>query len=556
MTLKPYEETYISSIANSIRDKNTLPDEKAIIFTGATALTVSAAYNQTETGSFTLVSMTESIPRTLPAGVYNFSRDLTVQLANRSVSVTINNTTAVDGNTINTGTGTSSCTFTLTSTSSVIFNLKVTGTNRLGGSASASGGILISSTPLTFTVEEMAPAVRQALNYYLIDMFEGNIISIDNSTLSIFNNTDPTKGQTMLKTVNLPAISTIAALAFNSCSNLTTISAPSVATIYSSAFSNCINLRNVYLPKCSKIYDYAFYNCRGLESANFSNIIFVGSSAFISCDISQITFDALYSSISIYNYAFSNCQNLKSLVINTYSSNIPNYFCNNCITLSYVSIPNCTGISNSAFGNCQALKSISFPNVLSIAAQRFISNYNLSKIYLPSATSIGPSAFRYCSNLSSADLPLVNYIGNSAFRNCSNLSYFSAPLCSTMSSWVFYNTNLSSIILPQCTSLSIYTFASCYYLSMVSLPKITTLSTGIFSSCFRLLDLYLGDNSSTSICTIRTGAYATFASTPIAGYTTATEGVYGKIHVPASLLDTYKTATNWVTYSSRFVGDL
>ena len=106
MTLKPYEETYISSIANSIRVKNTLPDEPTIIFTGATALTVSAAYNQTETGSFTLASITESIPRTLPAGVYNFSRDLTVQLANRNVSVTINNTTAVDGNTINTGTGT------------------------------------------------------------------------------------------------------------------------------------------------------------------------------------------------------------------------------------------------------------------------------------------------------------------------------------------------------------------------------------------------------------------------------------------------------------------
>ena len=31
-------------------------------------------------------------------------------------------------------------------------------------------------------------------------------------------------------------------------------------------------------------------------------------------------------------------------------------------------------------------------------------------------------------------------------------------------------------------------------------------------------------------------------------------GSYGSIYVPASLLATYKTATNWTTYSNRLVG--
>lgn len=35
---------------------------------------------------------------------------------------------------------------------------------------------------------------------------------------------------------------------------------------------------------------------------------------------------------------------------------------------------------------------------------------------------------------------------------------------------------------------------------------------------------------------------------------TSTGGIYGSIYVPASLLASYKTATNWITYSSRFVG--
>jgi len=45
-----------------------------------------------------------------------------------------------------------------------------------------------------------------------------------------------------------------------------------------------------------------------------------------------------------------------------------------------------------------------------------------------------------------------------------------------------------------------------------------------------------------------------FNSTPIAGYTTNTEGVYGSIYVPASLLSDYKAANNWSYFSSRFVG--
>ena len=43
-----------------------------------------------------------------------------------------------------------------------------------------------------------------------------------------------------------------------------------------------------------------------------------------------------------------------------------------------------------------------------------------------------------------------------------------------------------------------------------------------------------------------------FSSTPIGGYS-ASAGTYGSIYVPASLLTSYQTATNWAYFSSRFV---
>lgn len=57
---------------------------------------------------------------------------------------------------------------------------------------------------------------------------------------------------------------------------------------------------------------------------------------------------------------------------------------------------------------------------------------------------------------------------------------------------------------------------------------------------------------STSVVSL--GNINAFSSTPISGYTSSTGGVYGSIYVPASLLASYKAATNWVNYSDRIVG--
>ena len=70
----------------------------------------------------------------------------------------------------------------------------------------------------------------------------------------------------------------------------------------------------------------------------------------------------------------------------------------------------------------------------------------------------------------------------------------------------------------------------------------------IFSDCKQLKSLYLMGSVRCSI-TIS----SIFIGTPF-NVSSYLSGEYGSIYVPASLLNSYKTATNWSRYSSRFVG--
>ena len=73
------------------------------------------------------------------------------------------------------------------------------------------------------------------------------------------------------------------------------------------------------------------------------------------------------------------------------------------------------------------------------------------------------------------------------------------------------------------------------------------ISSYAFAYCYNLLSVYLLGSSIPLITS------TTFSSTPIAGYTTSTDGVYGSIYVPASLYNDYISATNWSVYSARIV---
>lgn len=220
-----------------------------------------------------------------------------------------------------------------------------------------------------------------------------------------------------------------------------------------------------------------------------------------------------------------------------------------CHNLTSVNFPNCTTIGSNAFNNCDTLTTISFPKCTAINSRAFYSCYSLQIANFPSCVTISNYAFQYCSELTTASFPTCMLINGYAFANCTKLTTISFPNCTTINNYAFaYCTKLTIVNFPTCRIIDGYAFYCCSSLTTASFPKCRTIGSRVFSQCAQLISLYLLGSSVADL------SYSnTFSSTPIAGYTTSTDGVLGSIFVPSSLYSSYISATNWVFYSDRFV---
>ena len=173
----------------------------------------------------------------------------------------------------------------------------------------------------------------------------------------------------------------------------------------------------------------------------------------------------------------------------------------------------------------------------------------LSTVNIPACTEVGTYAFYNCTSLTSVSLPACTKANNNAFANCTSLANLNLPACSSFGTYVLSNCkNLEMVNLPELSYIGAYAFSDCNKLETLNLPKGNNIGGGAFSKCFNLKEMYL---TSTAICRLQNSN--AFTSTPIGGYSTSA-GTYGSIYVPASMIDTYKTSTNWTYFSSRFVG--
>ena len=173
-----------------------------------------------------------------------------------------------------------------------------------------------------------------------------------------------------------------------------------------------------------------------------------------------------------------------------------------------------------------------------VASSLFLSNSVLQTINLPNCKYVGESAFWRCSLLSQISLPVCEYIRMSAFDGCSSLSQVNLPVCSYISYNAFYSCrNLAQVSLPRCEYIETTAFNRCTLLTQVILPVCSHLGERVFydinHSSFSLTLGYSG------ICTLEGKLVY--------------DGIISNlsIFVPASLVDTYKSATNWSKYSSR-----
>ena len=129
-------------------------------------------------------------------------------------------------------------------------------------------------------------------------------------------------------------------------------------------------------------------------------------------------------------------------------------------------------------------------------------------------------------------------IGDYAFQNCSNLTSVSFPVATSIGKYAFRGTSLTEVSFPNATSISSSAFNGCSKLTSVSFPNATSIGSGAFYTCSNLTTIYVGTNTST-VCTLsNTDAFDNCPNLT-------------NIYVPASLVDSYKSATNWSNYASK-----
>ena len=289
-----------------------------------------------------------------------------------------------------------------------------------------------------------------------------------------------------------------------------------------SIYNNYTTTSLKWLPNNINLYDCNFYNCSYIYQGLFS-----GNS-------------------TITKVRFPKC----SLVL---SSTF-----NNCSQLSQVFFDNCETIGYNAFANCSKLESVSFPNVTTISTNAFYNCSMLSQLIVPECKKIESTAvhgtiinqFTYglSSDYYSATGVWVNeYITNglASITNqiASTLEKVDLPSCTTLSTRAFANcTHLSDIQIPVCQTIGNQAFSGCIGLSSITLPMVSTIAQSAFQNTSNLTDIYLLSNSVVNLI-----------AEPSSTFYYSNSSYITTIHVPASLVSAYQSATNWALMSDKIV---
>ena len=126
-----------------------------------------------------------------------------------------------------------------------------------------------------------------------------------------------------------------------------------------------------------------------------------------------------------------------------------------------------------------------------------------------------------------------------AFYGCTVLKSVAFPSCEDVRNDAFYNcVALINVELPNVISIKDSAFRLCIVLSSIDLPLLTSIASNAFRDCRKLQSIIL---RSQTVCTLGGNAFLSTLIASGAGY----------IYVPADLVESYKTATNWVTYANQ-----
>ena len=223
------------------------------------------------------------------------------------------------------------------------------------------------------------------------------------------------------------------------------------------------------------------------------------------------------------NHVYQN--SVQKIEVGNGVTSIGTYAFYGCYSLASTTIPDgVTNIGIGAFYGCYSLASTTIPDgVTSIGEYAFHDCYSLASIAIPNGvTSIGNGAFSPCYSLASIAIPNgVTSIGNGAFSPCYSLTSITIP--------------------NSVTSIGSSMFYNCYSLASIAIPNgVTSIESRAFNNCYGVA-FY---------------DFTAHTTVPTLANTNAFTGIPAdcQIRVPASLVDTWKAATNWSTYADHIVG--
>ena len=412
---------------------------------------------------------------------------------------------------------------------------------------------------------------------------------------------------TLLKNIDLSNCIEIGNSAFYNCTSLQTINLSNCINIGICAFQNCTSINNVI--GCNNITDIkrsGFYNLGNSENLlgkmSFPSLTILRETVFAYSNcITELEFSENLTAIESFGQ-FRNSPNLKKVTgltaLNTLGANmfwnctsleevelsenitvLPDSIFETCKSLKTLIFPNVTTLQNECFYNANIetlslpsltetpnnnaflgckIKHLSIPNVTNIVKEHFrdniietldvsslvsgprymfYGNTKLTEVSLPSMIMIPQDGFRNCTALTTVNITsTTTTIGQSAFNSCSSLKNIDISHVTNIKGWAFENnTALKSIDLSSCEELLEGAFKGCTGLNTdITIPStITSLSRQVFYNCQNIKSLYLSANQIVSI-----------------GQESLYMGTY-PIYVPDNLVDSYKNASGWTSFSTR-----
>lgn len=178
-------------------------------------------------------------------------------------------------------------------------------------------------------------------------------------------------------------------------------------------------------------------------------------------------------------------------------------------------------------------------------------------------TTVGYGAFYGSKNLNSVSLPNVTSVGGYAFYQCSALEELNLPLMQSAGTYAFTAIKVPVLYFPALESITTYTFNEITTPTKVIMPRLKTAGNSSFRNskgitsvdlavCTKVDNLsFYYANGLKALILRNTETMCTLQNTNAFTGTEIAKGT-GYIYVPAALIDSYKAATNWATFSAQF----